>query len=365
LEERDASKVLIDTAENPHLELSAQQKEGRRCIGYLCSYVPEELIAAAGFIPVRVMLGPEPGETAGRYMQSFCCSFARSLLEAIGNGTYDYLKALVVPHTCDTIRNLSDILTSAGLDIEIIPLMVPTVTDTPEAVDFMTEELAALKSTLGELAGRDISDDDLWKAIAVSNRCRAALAGIKESGAGPVLLFASYLACQQSDRERFLQLAEQVVVAEGSEDGEPVALVGGPIPQTGLFSLLDECGLSVVWDDICTASRYAEGIVAEQGEPLRALAERYLGKTPCPTKTDLSGRREASVVEGAKASGAAGVIFVLPDFCEFHAFDYPDLKAALDAEGIPTLDLKQEHPFRRTGQAQTRLQAFAEILKDR
>jgi benzoyl-CoA reductase subunit C len=365
LEKDDASKILIDIANNPHLELSERQKEGRGCVGYLCSYVPEELIAAAGFTPVRVMTGPEPGETAGRYMQSFCCSFARSLLEGFGNGTYDYLKAVVVPHTCDTIRNLSDILASAGYDLKIIPLMVPTVTDTPEAIDFMTEELAALRSALGELAGRDISDDDLWEAIDVSNRCRAALSRIKESGAGPLLLFASYLACQQSDRERFLELAERIHVTERTETGAPVALVGGPVPQTGLFSLLEECGLSVVWDDICTASRYSEGNVAEEGEPLRALAERYLGKTPCPTKTDLSGRREASIVEGVKASGAAGVIFVLPDFCEFHAFDYPDLKSALDAEGIPTLDLKQEHPFRRSGQAETRLQAFAEMLKDR
>lgn len=365
MDKGDVSKILIDTANNPHLELSAPQKEGRGCIGYLCSYVPEELIAAAGFIPVRVMLGPEPGETAGRYMQSFCCSFVRSLLEGFGNGTYDYLKAVVVPHTCDTIRNLSDILESAGHDLKILPLMVPTVTETSEAIDFMVEELAALRSALGELAGRDISEDDLWKAIDVSNRCRAALTGIKESGAGPVLLFASYLACQQSDRERFLQLAERIEVTEQTETGAPVALVGGPVPQTGLFSLLDECGLPVVWDDICTASRYAEGTVAEQGEPLRALATRYLGKTPCPTKTDLSGRREASVVEGVKASGAAGVIFLLPDFCEFHAFDYPGLKSALDREGVPTLALKLEHPFRRSGQVETRLQAFAEMLKDR
>jgi benzoyl-CoA reductase subunit C len=365
MKDSKAADRMIEIVRDPHTPLRARKDAGGQAVGYFCSYVPVELIHAAGFTPMRMLLGPPPGDAAGAFMQPFCCSFARSLLEGLADGTYGYLAAVVMPHTCDTIRNLSDLVETAAPGMRVMRLMVPTITTTPEAVDFMVEELAALKRDLEEVAGKEIEEGDLRESIRLFNRCRSALAGLREADLGNRLLYAAYLALQLTGPEEFLAMAAGLAPGEEKAGARRVAVVGGPVPQLEIFDLLEEYGLSVAWDDLCTASRFATGMVTEDGKPLRSLAERYLGRRPCPTKLDPGNLREESLIKGIQASGAEGVVFAQQAFCEFHSFDYPGLKKRLDAEGIPSVRLDLEHPFQPTGQMRTRLQALSEMLSER
>lgn len=349
-------------ARDPHGRLRELKDGEDDVVGFFCSYVPEELIHAAGLQPVRLILGSEPGRTAGKYMQSFCCSFARSILEGIGDGTLDYLSAVVMPHTCDTIRNLSDLIGPAAPGLEVIPFMAPTVTHTPEAMDFMVEEIESLKEALERYTSREITGTGLRESIRLYNRCRETLEALGSKNLGAAELYAAHLAFQLMDKTAFLELADSVESRGEAHPGVRIAVVGGPMPRAELFSTLFEHGLQVVFEDLCTGSRYADGQVDEAGEPLRALAERYLGKVSCPTKSDPEGIRARSIVEGARSSGAEGVIFVVENLCEFHAFDYPELKEMLDAAGLPSLKLELSYPFEPAGQDLTRIQAFAETL---
>ena len=365
---------LVEIARDPHGALREAAREGRGVVGYFCSYVPVELIHAAGFTPVRMLQGPPPGKVAGRYMQPFYCSFARSLLEGLGDGSYAYLSAVVMPHTCDTIRNLSDLVETAAPGTRVMRLMVPTVTHIAEAVDFMFAETGALRVALEDLAGEELDRERLSQSIRLYNRCRDALAGLNGSGLGNRALYAAYLAFQFMDPEEFLALASSLSRGPADRDvrargaggaergGAGVALVGGPVPQLEIFDLLEEYGLDVVWDDLCTGSRFAAGAVRENGDPLRALAERYLRRRPCPTKRDPDNRREEELLKVVAGGGARGVVFLQQAFCEFHSFDYPGLKRRLDAEGIPSVRLDLEHPFAPTGQMRTRLQALSEMI---
>ncbi len=361
MNKQQALGKILEVARNPHAFLRERRDGGGMVVGYFCSYVPAELIHAAGLIPVRLLLGPAPGDTAGSFMQGFCCSFARSLLEGLGDGTYDYLSAVVMPHTCDTIRNLSDLVEPAT-GMSVIRLMVPTITHTKEAYDFMVEELLALKGELEKIASREISEDDLRKSIALYNRCRATLNELRDIRPGNRMLFAAYLAFQFMDPQDFLSLVPSLESGGAQAEAKKIAVVGGPVPQLEVFDLLEDYGLEVVWDDLCTASRHADSPVDEDGGPLHALARRYLNRQPCPTKLDPTNRREEALMEGIKSRGAEGVVFAQQSFCEFHSFDYPGLKRRLDAEGIPSTRLDLEHPFQPSGQMRTKLQALSEIL---
>jgi benzoyl-CoA reductase subunit C len=267
-----------------------------------------------------------------------------------------------MPHTCDTIRNLSDLVETATPGMRVMRLMVPTITHTPEAVDFMVEELTALKRDLEAVAGREVTEGDLRESIRLYNRCRLALARLRALDLGNRALYAAFLALQLTGPGEVLDLVTPLGPGGRPAGAKNVAVVGGPVPQLEVFELLEEYGMRVAWDDLCTASRFAAGMVAEDGEPLRSLAERYLGRQPCPTKFDPANRREEEMMQGVKESGAAGVVLAQQAFCEFHSFDYPGLKKRLDAEGIPSVRLDLEHPFLPTGQMRTRLQAFSEML---
>lgn len=84
--------------------------QGGKVIGYLCGNVPEEIIVAAGALPVRIMGDPKDTTSlANAYLQSNICPFVRSCLDQGLKGRFKYLDGLIFPHTCDGICRLHDV----------------------------------------------------------------------------------------------------------------------------------------------------------------------------------------------------------------------------------------------------------------
>ncbi|MBC8248998.1 MAG: 2-hydroxyacyl-CoA dehydratase, partial [Anaerolineales bacterium] len=82
---------------------------GHRAMGYFCTYVPEEIIHAAGFAPLRILSGREIPSRADAHLQSYTCALCRSALDQALRGNLSFLQGVVFPHTCDTIQALADI----------------------------------------------------------------------------------------------------------------------------------------------------------------------------------------------------------------------------------------------------------------
>ena len=66
-------------------------------------------------------------------------------------------------------------------------------------------------------------------------------------------------------------------------------------------------------------------------------------------------------MDQARHEGAGGIVFVLPKFCEPHAFDHALVLPSLEQAGLPYLTLEMEQ-VPRIEAIRTRLQAFLEIL---
>lgn len=77
---------------------------GRKAMGFFCSYIPEEILYAAGFVPYRVRpLGYVETAQADGLMSVYNCSFARSCLEYALRGAYNSLSGLVSMNSCNHI----------------------------------------------------------------------------------------------------------------------------------------------------------------------------------------------------------------------------------------------------------------------
>ena len=78
----------------------------------------------------------------------------------------------------------------------------------------------------------------------------------------------------------------------------------------------------------------------------------------------LSGLRDRAdfVVDKIKKSGAQGLVLIMQQFCDPEEMEYPYLKKALDAAGIPHIKLGVDQQMRDFGQASTAIQAFADVL---
>ena len=351
------------------------KESGKKIIGYVCSYMPEEFVLAAGAHPLRLMGSKENIQLADTHLQAYCCSLVRGILEEALSGRADYLDGMVFPHTCDSIQRLSDIWRMNipfGFHLDVV---LPVKLDTGSAREYLYDVLAKFRTDLGKAMGTAIPDEALKDAIATTDKIRGLLKDIYEMRCrDPHLmtgeeLFTVVRAAMIMDRTRVAGLLADIVAelrTKGSNaaDGKKKRLVlaGGICNHPDIYPMIEEAGGAIVWDDFCTGARYFRETIGETADPVAGIAGRYLARIVCPAKhMDLAGR--ARHIAGiARETRADGVVFLLLKFCDPHAFDMPYLKKHLEEAGIPVMLLEIDDPLPAEGQLKTRFEAYLEML---
>lgn len=370
------SEDILKINQDPY-GYGANLSQERKVIGTLCSYVPEEIILAAGATPFRLFGSVEKTRLADAHLQSYGCSLARGVLEDALAGRLDFLDGVVFTHTCDTMQRLSDIWRINVKGAFHLDVILPVKLDTESARAYYRDVLQTFRTDLGERLDVTISDDDLRRAIALSNRIRRAFSQLYEmTASSPGILQgeAIYMldrAGMMMERNRFADLMEETVHQlsdeiknhAGASAPKRIFLEGGVCNYPDIYSIIEESGGVVVGDDLCTGFRYFSGLVDEtNADPILAIADRYIQRISCPAKHQGTTVRGEKLVEMARERRAQGVVFFLLKFCDPHAFDYPYLRDALEKAGIPVLMVEVDDPLQGEGQLRTRLEAFMEML---
>src|SRR5512136_1416088 len=152
-------------------------KKGK-VVGYFCDSVPEELILAAGFFPIRLFGNPS-GETdvarqhlVPRHPRRE--DFVHSMLNMLLTGEYDYLDYLVIPHTRDSIHRLYQtliMLKESNPEIKVPEFhFLDTVhSNLRISESYLHNQFVEFKKKLEEWSGKTITDGSLSQAIAVTN----------------------------------------------------------------------------------------------------------------------------------------------------------------------------------------------------
>jgi bcr-type benzoyl-CoA reductase subunit C len=340
-------------------------------MGYLCSYVPEEIIHAAGFTPVRVRGTSAALRQVDAHLQSFACALCRSTLDQFLGGNLDILGGTVFAHTCDALQAQADLWRmNASADHFVETIMQPAHLGTPAARPYLISELARFRDRLSAFAGQPISDDDLQASITLYDETRCLVGRLHQMRhrlAAPDF-FAILDAAQLVPREEFnpllrrlLSELEDLESAKFPGHRPSLFLVGAVLDEPRLLDLIHDLGARVTGDDLCSGSRHFQGQVGTRDEPLTALANYYLERTPCPAKYHPAHDAGHYLVDQVRATGATGVVFVVEKFCEPHAFDYGLTLPALEQANLPHLLLEMEQTPSLEA-LRTRLQAFVEML---
>ncbi|RJP85260.1 MAG: 2-hydroxyacyl-CoA dehydratase [Desulfobacteraceae bacterium] len=372
----DALKILKAAAADPYeYGATIKAKTGKKVVGNFCTYTPEELIYAAGAVSFRLFGTKEDISLADKHLQSYCCSLVRGGLEDALRGNLSFLAGTVFPHTCDSIQRLSDIWRlNAGFPFHI-DIVLPVKLDTLSARTYMVDVLAGCKTDLETALGVQITPERLQHAISIYNDIRRTLGDIyRMRSADPSVISAGDLyhvikASMIMDRDELLPLlnalyAELKAGAKAvSLNASPrVLLSGGVCNHPDIYDALESSGAQVVWDDLCTGTRYFEGQIEENIDPVEAIADRYISRMVCPAKHLNVTARGEHLVHLAKVQNAAGVIFLFLKFCDPHSFDYPYLKKFLDEAGIPNILLEVEAQLPADAQLRTRFDTFVDML---
>lgn len=350
-------------------------------MGYLCSYVPEEIIHAAGYTPVRLRGNTAHLRHVDAHLQSFTCALCRSTLDQLLNGAFDHLVGTVFAHTCDAMQALADLWRTSRRPMHFLDVvMQPTNLGSPAARSYLIAELKRFQDHLASFSSRPVTDDGLRHSIIVYDETRRLvhrLQGMRHRLGTPEF-YAVLNAAQVVPREEFNSALSEVLVSldaveapvpEAGSDGTSsqrtagvgLYLVGAVLDEPRLLDLIEELGAYVAADDLCSGSRHFAGRVGLRQEPLYALADHFLARTPCPTKLQPEHHPGKALLAHARSAEADGIVFLLEKFCEPHAFDYALALPTLERAGVPHLLLEMEQTPSLEA-LRTRLQAFIEIL---
>ena len=141
-----------------------------------------------------------------------------------------------------------------------------------------------------------------------------------------------------------------------------ILLTGCPVGKgcEKVLQLVEEAGASVVCMENCTGMKSILTPVEESGNPLQAIADRYLN-IPCSCMTPNT-RRMDSIRRLAHDFNVQGVIDMTWQFCHTYNIESEILEQEVrSALGLPFLHLETDYSPSDTEQLRTRIEAFIEI----
>jgi len=371
-------KEFQDVAYNPGKQLAAFKAEGKKVIGVLPYYAPEELVYAAGMVPMGMWgSNNKTISRAKEYCATFYCTIAQLALEMLLDGTMDGLDGLITPVICDTLRPMSqNFRVAIGDKIPTIFLAHPQNRFAPWGLQFCIDQYTNVKKMLEKIVGKEISDEDIRNAIKVYNASRAArrefvkLASDHCDVVTPTLrsavLKASYFMLKDEYTAKLVALNEELKKLPVCDwKGVKVVTSGIIVDNPTLLKIFEDNQIAIAADDVAHESRSFRTDASEEGDPMMALAKQFADidyEVLLYDPASAENRRGEFVANMVKESGAQGLILFMQQFCDPEEMEYPCLKKALDAAEIPHIKLGVDQQMRDFGQAATAIQAFAEAL---
>ncbi|RJR47481.1 MAG: 2-hydroxyacyl-CoA dehydratase [Desulfobacteraceae bacterium] len=384
MSEKNNAMARVETLYNDYgLRAKELQKQGRKLIGYICSFVPLEMITASGCVPFRVRGDiREPITKGDTLLETIVCPFVRSCFDLSMKGRYSFLSGMVVPHGCDSmVRSYS--VWRYSLDLPYFHFLnIPSVVK-ESSFEFFSAELNTFRKTLESFTGKKITDQDLADAVRLHNENRDKAKALYElrrsdppliSGVEltKVLTAGSSLPIEESNA-LFDGVLEEVRSRKSPPlpKGPRILLDGPCVDNIDLVRLVEELGATVVMDTTCNGSRDSLPRVQMDGNPVDAISRRYLDKVNCPKtyRENKSGSFETDVKErfgdiGRYASEfkVDGAILYVYKFCDPFGFEVPARKAYYQSINVPMLYLEDLYSAGTIGQLRTRVQAFLEMI---
>ncbi|MDP6346796.1 MAG: 2-hydroxyacyl-CoA dehydratase [Dehalococcoidia bacterium] len=350
-----------------------KQRTGGRVVGYLCTYVPEEVLYAAGVLPVRVMGSHEVQDVTEAHISSMWCPFCRDCLAQGLQGRYEYLDGLVLANACHHIHHTYESWVRHVPTDYHYEMYFPPNVQMPLAKGCLTGEIQEFQASIERWLGRAIQPQDMERAIGVYNTNRLLLRRLYElrkqdpppiTGAEVMEVVLASMFMDKAEHNQILEkLLSELPARQGAiASGTRLMVIGAETDDVDFLRFTESLGTNIVVDEHCVGSRYFWNEVVPDVDWDSALATRLIERPPCPHKDLMELRRVDHIVDLAQQWGVKGAVLVLQKFCDTHQFDTPYIQKALGEKGIPLLSLELDITV-PTGQFRTRLEAFLEMIE--
>ena len=372
---------FIDARKAGFMKVKEYKENGGKFAGCLCSYTPNELLDAAGVASVGLC------GTSNETVPDAEVDLPKNLCPLI-KSTYGFAKSQKCPYTyfadlivgettCDGKKKMYELLAEYK-DVHVLHL--PQSQERPYAKDIWKEELIILKEKLEEKFGVEITDEKLREAARKRNRLSKALCEMYnlQTNVPPAMKGVEMMIALQQGTFSF-DLDEQIAAIERKVEAAKAAYAAGerPVSEKAKRILITGCptggviqkvgtvienngGVIVCLDD-CGGERTRKMLVdTEADDIMKAIADRYL-EIHCSVMTRNDGRLEntKAMIEKYKVDG---VIEVVLQACHTFNVEATPMGRMVEDMGIPYLKMETDYSTTDSGQIETRISAFIEML---
>lgn len=361
-------------------DLNRDKKEGKKIIGYVPGgYFPEELVLAAGAVPVCMIRGGDHHavETSITYVDRWIDTFYRAQIGYGINGEdpyYNILDTLFVPITDANNRALSDTL-AYHTNLDIFPYGVPH-TKSEEGCRYFLHGLNKIKAKLEQITENTITPEGLNRAIHLCNRERQLLNdinSIRKSAQSPIsakdvvmIHHAAMLLNKKALVENLEALVAELKSAEPPVATGPRLLLTGSTLAMGdhkILELIESAGGNVVIEEFAEGLKPHWTIVPINGDPMKALSKAYFMDRVAPAWFRPGNERLNYLIRLAKDYKVKGVIWyqlLYRESYKMQSYYFPEM---LKKEtGLGMLTLESDYDPAETGQMSTRIETFMESI---
>lgn len=382
---KEILKELETLAKARVKELSQAKKNGTPVIEYTGTFIPEELIRAAGAETYLMCRGgePEPPDAILDYMLRFMNPLARSMagfLELGLDAVTPISDLLVTQQTDCHVGRVTELLEFKGIKVNKVG--VPADWDKPVAFEYYVESLKKMLTEVEEITGKKV-DWDLAKVyFDKSNKINELFRKLNELrkrdnppiGFSEIIRLEHYSFVVDADImiEKLTKLYEELVNAPGKfEEGAPRILVAGRAFAIGDYTvprLIEESGGVIVAELMDEGIRAIEKDVELEGDLLRNFAKnRYLDKTPINLFQPSWRIRYERIKELIEEYKVDGVIWYQLAFDEIYDMEYACLaKWMSDSKvNITKFETSYEYSRESMGPLTTRIESYVESLKEK
>jgi benzoyl-CoA reductase/2-hydroxyglutaryl-CoA dehydratase subunit BcrC/BadD/HgdB len=389
--EKSRGLALVESmiSQDRLMRVKELKRENKKALGYMCCFVPLEMLTAVDIVPFRLLGDPNEATTeADKYFEKVMCSFVRSAFDLSLKDAFSFADGVIFSHSCDALYKTWEYWN------HFKPAQFEHFFNIPHVVKPSSEclldfELDRLKKALEAFTGIEMTNTRLRNAIRLHNRNRALLRQLSElRKENPPRITGTQMrkiliVCMSLPVEEANTLLEDILAEVKNQPAvkaspQPRVFLYGPELDNDFVDLIEECGASVVIDDTCIGTRYYCADCAWGIEPLKAINRRYLEQSRCPRtyrrpeESRQPGGRPYNYVDDmelrydflrnyAEDWQVNGAVFYLMRYCDSHEFDAPDARDFLQKAGFPVLFLEGDYTVVKE-QMRTRIQAFLEML---
>lgn len=357
---------------------------GTKTVGTYCVMVPQELIYAAGAVPVKLCSGNYTAFFVGDDIAPRdACPLVKAVAGFQQTGlmpVYEDCSLMVVPVTCDCKKKIAGMLADR---CEVMTMHIPASKGDDE-IDEFVGQLYDLAARLEDITGHEISYDSLADAFRQTGRAQYELAAfLRLKKKNPYLIRGTH-AMAIMNASAYMPAASWADALHGvnaelaarARRGETVTnkqlprilLTGSPIvfPNLKIPLLIEEMGGIVAGDETCMGERglYDPPVITDNSFDgmMRALANQALRPCPCPTFADNT-QRIYRLKQLIKDYQIQGVIYHVLRGCLVYDFEYRRIEEELGKLGIPVIRLESDYNEEDVEQLRIRIEAFIELIK--